>query len=80
MPPRKSSAKTEEPAAPKKGAARIFLVYGTDDLSATRKADAIADTLCPPAEQAFGLETINPDIWAEEIAWLKAQQTAEQMA
>ena len=23
------------------------------------------------------LETINPDIWAEEIAWLKAQQTAE---
>lgn len=21
------------------------------------------------------LETINPDIWAEEIAWLKAQQT-----
>ena len=26
------------------------------------------------------LETINPDIWAEEIAWLKAQQTAEQAA
>ncbi|MCT8153315.1 deoxyribonuclease IV, partial [Klebsiella aerogenes] len=23
------------------------------------------------------LETINPDIWAEEIAWLRAQQTAE---
>jgi len=23
------------------------------------------------------LETINPDIWAEEIAWLKAQQTSE---
>jgi len=23
------------------------------------------------------LETVNPDIWAEEIAWLKAQQTAE---
>ena len=23
------------------------------------------------------LETINPDIWAEEIAWLKAQQTAD---
>jgi deoxyribonuclease-4 len=20
------------------------------------------------------LETVNPDIWAEEIAWLKAQQ------
>ncbi|HCD9772123.1 deoxyribonuclease IV [Enterobacter hormaechei] len=26
------------------------------------------------------LETINPNIWAEEIAWLKAQQTAEQAA
>lgn len=26
------------------------------------------------------LETINPDIWAEEIAWLKAQQTAEEAA
>ncbi|HKS33758.1 MAG TPA: deoxyribonuclease IV, partial [Enterobacteriaceae bacterium] len=22
------------------------------------------------------LETVNPDIWAEEIAWLNAQQTA----
>ena len=61
MPPRKSSAKTEEPAAPKKDAARIFLVYGTDDLSATRKADEIAAKLCPPEEQAFGLETINPE-------------------
>ena len=26
------------------------------------------------------LETINPDIWAEEIAWLKAQQTAKVVA
>ncbi|ESJ37720.1 endonuclease IV, partial [Salmonella enterica subsp. enterica serovar Cubana str. CFSAN001083] len=26
------------------------------------------------------LETINPDIWAEEIAWLKAQQIAEAVA
>jgi len=23
------------------------------------------------------LETINPDIWAEEIAWLRAQQQEE---
>ncbi len=54
MPP---SAKTK----PAESSGRLFLVYGSDDLSATRKADAIADTLCPPAEQAFGLETINPD-------------------
>lgn len=26
------------------------------------------------------LETVNPDIWAEEIAWLRAQQTAEASA
>ncbi|MGS9059263.1 deoxyribonuclease IV, partial [Salmonella enterica subsp. enterica serovar Infantis] len=26
------------------------------------------------------LETINPDNWAEEIAWLKAQPIAEAMA
>ncbi|ENV2916778.1 hypothetical protein ACFJSU_005478, partial [Escherichia coli] len=24
--------------------------------------------------------TINPDIWAEEIAWLKAQQTEKAVA
>ncbi|HAL92477.1 MAG TPA: hypothetical protein DCM68_05565, partial [Verrucomicrobia bacterium] len=35
--------------------------HGTDDLSATRKADEIANRLCPPEEQAFGLETINPE-------------------
>lgn len=51
------------PAAPAKAnpAARLFLVYGSDDLSATRKADQIADRLCPPAEQAFGLEIISPE-------------------
>ena len=58
MPPKKSS---DAEAAPKKGAARLFLVYGTDDLSATRKADEIAARLCPPAEQAFGLETLQPE-------------------
>ena len=46
---------------PAESTARLFLVYGSDDLSATRKADALADSLCPPAEQAFGLETINPE-------------------
>ena len=45
------------PAAPK----RLFLVHGSDDLSALRKADEIASRLCPPAEQAFGLETLSPD-------------------
>ena len=61
MPPKKSASENPEAAGAKKSAARLFLVYGTDDLSATRKADALADRLCPPAEQAFGLETINPE-------------------
>jgi DNA polymerase III subunit delta len=39
----------------------LFLVYGTDDLSALRKADEIVATLCPPEEQAFGLETLSPE-------------------
>ena len=58
MPPKKPAAAS---AAPKKGAANLFLVYGTDDLSATRKADDIAARLCPPEEQAFGLETLQPE-------------------
>jgi len=39
----------------------LFLVYGTDDLSALRMADAIVAKLCPPEEQAFGLETLSPE-------------------
>jgi len=39
----------------------LFLVYGSDDLSALRKADELVDRLCPPEEQAFGLETLNPE-------------------
>ena len=58
MPTKKSTATAD---TPKKGAARIFLVYGTDDLTATRKADEIAARLCPPEEQAFGLETLQPE-------------------
>ena len=62
MPPvRKSKAGSGAAGAEPKGAARIFLVYGSDDLSATRKADDVVDRLCPPAEQAFGLETIQPE-------------------
>lgn len=63
MPPMKTSAADAD--APNKGAARIFLVYGTDDLTATRKADEIAARLCPPEEQAFGLETLQPEPGAD---------------
>ncbi|NCD23928.1 MAG: hypothetical protein EOL90_13475, partial [Spartobacteria bacterium] len=58
MPAKKPAA--ADPA-PNQAAANLFLVYGTDDLSATRKADDIAARLCPPEEQAFGLETLQPE-------------------
>jgi DNA polymerase III subunit delta len=63
MPPKKSASINGEPyVVPQpKGAARMFLVHGVDDLSATRKADEIVHRLCPPEEQAFGLETLDPD-------------------
>lgn len=62
MPPKKAVAdKSKAVAGPKPDAGSLYLVYGTDDLSATRKADEIANRLCPPEEQAFGLETISPE-------------------
>jgi DNA polymerase III subunit delta len=62
MPPARKSKAADAGAPPQpKGAARMFLVHGVDDLSATRKADEIVHRLCPPEEQAFGLETLDPD-------------------
>ena len=49
--------KANQPGSPP----ALFLVYGEDDLSATRKADEIVNRLCPAEEQAFGLETFDPD-------------------
>ena len=60
MPPKKSAVAADASPSPK-GGARLFLIYGSDDLSAQRKADDIANRLCPPAEQAFGLEAIAPE-------------------
>ena len=64
MPTKKTAAAA---TAPQTGAARLFLVYGTDDLSATRKADEIAARLCPPENQAFGLETLQPEPGADQV-------------
>ncbi len=61
MPPPKVAAGKNEPAPPPKGGVRLFLIHGSDDLSATRQADHIVERLCPPAEQAFGLETLSPE-------------------
>ena len=58
MPPKKAPSKTGSVAAAPK--APIHLVCGSDDLTALRKAEELVATLCPPEEQAFGLETIVP--------------------
>ncbi|HPC19667.1 MAG: hypothetical protein KBC66_05125 [Kiritimatiellae bacterium] len=57
----KTRTAATSPAAGKMGPVQIFLVYGTDDLSATRKADEIVRRLCPPVDQALNLETIAPE-------------------
>lgn len=56
MPPKKASSKSATEAAK----SPIHLVCGTDDLTALRKAEELVAKLCPPEEQAFGLETIVP--------------------
>ena len=62
MPPKKpANAPKDSPPNPAKAPVRFFLVHGADDLSATRRADEIVNRLCPPADQAFGLETFDPD-------------------
>lgn len=62
-PSKPASRQKDESVSPKNttGDTCLFLVYGADDLSATRKADDIVNRLCPVEEQAFGLETFDPD-------------------
>ena len=50
------------PSSPPSKPLPLYLVYGTDDLSARRKADEIVNRLCPPEEQAFGLEVLAPEL------------------
>lgn len=43
----------------KAGAEGPFLVCGTDEFEVSRSAKALADSLCPPENRAFGLEIID---------------------
>ena len=61
MPAKKPAPAPSAAPAPKPAAGRLFLVYGTDDLSAQRKADDLVARLCPPDQQALGLETLRPE-------------------
>lgn len=37
----------------------VYLIFGGDEFAVSTKARAVVDALCPPAEQAFGLERID---------------------
>lgn len=51
-----SVKKNEKPAAAEK--AHVFLVAGSDEFEVSRRARQLADTLCPEADRALGLEII----------------------
>ncbi|HOW96539.1 MAG TPA: DNA polymerase III subunit delta [Kiritimatiellia bacterium] len=54
--------KSKRPAKPAGGGAErkaIYLVYGEDEYRVRTRAKELVDSLCPPAEAAFGLEIID---------------------
>ena len=71
MPPRKSTtasrtgsrsaARAASSAPASDAAANVHVFFGTDDLSATKAADALVDRLCPPENRDFGLERLEPE-------------------
>jgi DNA polymerase-3 subunit delta len=64
------SKNTDPPAAP--AATRAFLVFGEDEYRVSGQAHKLVDELCPEADRALGLETIDGavDLVAEAIAAL----------
>ena len=51
--------KKTEPINPE--SAQVHLIYGEDDFLAHQAAEKIVNALCPPEEQALGMETIEGD-------------------
>jgi DNA polymerase-3 subunit delta len=54
-----ATKKQTAPAPAGKAAANFFLIHGEDEFRVKAAARARVDALCPPADQAFGLELIN---------------------
>lgn len=52
------SSKSAKPS-PTPGLCSCYLYFGTDEYEVSRKCKQKVEELCPPAEQAFGLEVIN---------------------
>lgn len=52
----------------KKSDKRVFLIWGSDEYEATKKARDLVEQLCPPDKQTFGLETIDGRVDTIELA------------
>lgn len=61
---------TQKQAGAGKAAANFFLIHGEDEFRVKGAARARVDALCPPADQAFGLELINGTVENAEGAAL----------
>ncbi|MCX7009952.1 MAG: hypothetical protein NTY53_22380 [Kiritimatiellaeota bacterium] len=61
---------TQKQAGAGKAAANFFLIHGEDEFRVKGAARARVDALCPPADQAFGLEQINGTVENAEGAAL----------
>jgi DNA polymerase-3 subunit delta len=54
----KSAAKKDAEKAPS-GPVQVHMVFGEDEYMVSSTARQLVDELCPPADQAFGLETVD---------------------
>lgn len=58
-PTRSAAAKEKEPTSAKAAAGSLVLVWGGDEYLVAAKARELVSRMCPPAEQALGLEVID---------------------
>ncbi len=56
----KKSTTPAKPVDPE--SSHLHLIFGEDDFLAHQAADKIVNALCPPAEQALGMEVIDSDV------------------
>jgi len=61
---------TQKQAGSTKAAGNFFLIHGEDEFRVKGAARARVDALCPPADQAFGLEILNGTVDNVEAAVL----------
>jgi DNA polymerase-3 subunit delta len=55
-------------AKPKTEKKPVYLVWGADEYEVTQKSRELVDSLCPPSEHAFGLESVDGRVDTIELA------------